>query len=123
MIEVEGLYKSDYLSKPKPLAPHRQKADSWVSLTENTVPLIAWSAAEIAITLICIGNPVLRPLYKRVYQQFRTQSTRSTGYLKQSDRSRDQPGYALHTIGGGLIDAGQSDLKRGNGTQAIRALG
>ncbi|KAK3391828.1 hypothetical protein B0T20DRAFT_361436 [Sordaria brevicollis] len=102
MTEVEGLYTSDYL--------------------KTTVPLIAWSAAEIAITLICIGIPVLRPLYKRIYQKFRTQSTRSTGYLKQSNRSRDQPGYALHTIGGGVIDAGQSDLKRGNSTHAIRAL-
>lgn len=30
-----------------------------------TVELIAWSAAEVSVTLICIGIPILRPLYKK----------------------------------------------------------
>lgn len=37
-----------------------------IPYVEDTVPLIVWSAAEIAVTMICIGLPVLRPLYKRV---------------------------------------------------------
>ncbi|KAK3340623.1 hypothetical protein B0H65DRAFT_510725 [Neurospora tetraspora] len=89
---------------------------------ETTVPLIVWSAAEMAITLICIGIPVLRPLYKRIYLRFRTQSAHSSGYLKQSDRSREQPGYALHTIGGGPLDIGQCNLKRVNCTKAISVM-
>lgn len=123
MTEVEGLYTSDYLSKQNPIATLREKTDSPLTLTETTVPLIVWSAAEIAVTLICIGIPVLRPLYKRIYLRFRTQSAHSSRYLKQSDRSRgEQPGYALHTIGRGPLAMGQSNLKRVNSTKAIMPM-
>ncbi|KAK0368048.1 hypothetical protein CLIM01_14595 [Colletotrichum limetticola] len=33
--------------------------------TKDTVPLIIWSAVELAVTMICIGIPILRPLYQR----------------------------------------------------------
>ncbi|KAH6983812.1 hypothetical protein EDB80DRAFT_625294, partial [Ilyonectria destructans] len=36
---------------------------------KETVSAIVWSAAEIAVTLICIGIPVCRPLYKRICQK------------------------------------------------------
>ncbi|KAK3391827.1 hypothetical protein B0T20DRAFT_362125 [Sordaria brevicollis] len=85
--EVEGLYTKDYL--------------------RDTVGLIVWSAAEMGVTLICIGIPVCRPLYKRLYTRFRSQvSGSSSGYLKQTEQSKgDQPGYALRTIGGGVLEA------------------
>ncbi|KAH7108955.1 hypothetical protein EDB81DRAFT_736848, partial [Dactylonectria macrodidyma] len=31
---------------------------------KDTVGIIVWSAAEMAVTLICIGIPVIRPIYK-----------------------------------------------------------
>ncbi|KAM7187538.1 hypothetical protein V8F33_011185 [Rhypophila sp. PSN 637] len=33
--------------------------------TEYTVNLIVWSAAELAITMVCAGIPVIRPLFRR----------------------------------------------------------
>ena len=116
---MEGLYTSDYLSKQNLITAHGHETNRSLPLTETTVPLIVWSAAEMAITLICIGIPVLRPLYKRIYSRFRTLSARSSGYLKQSDPSREQPGYALHTIGGGPLDIGQSNMNGVNSTKAI----
>ena len=79
-------------------------ADSSRRLVGDTVGLIVWSSAEMGVTLICIGIPVCRPLYKRIYRRFRSQATGSSGYLKQTDPSRDQPGFALHTIGGGVLE-------------------
>lgn len=31
--------------------------------TFDTINLIIWSAAELAVTMVCIGIPVLRPLW------------------------------------------------------------
>ncbi|KAM5354838.1 hypothetical protein ACJ41O_001484 [Fusarium nematophilum] len=33
--------------------------------TENSVGIIVWGAAEMAVTMVCIGIPICRPLYKR----------------------------------------------------------
>ncbi|TPX11515.1 uncharacterized protein E0L32_007726 [Thyridium curvatum] len=38
-----------------------------VNYTEDTVPLIIWSAAELTVTLVCIGVAVLIPLYKYLF--------------------------------------------------------
>ncbi|KAH7136271.1 hypothetical protein EDB81DRAFT_902015 [Dactylonectria macrodidyma] len=32
---------------------------------ENSVGIIVWGAAEMAVTMVCIGIPICRPLYKR----------------------------------------------------------
>ncbi|KAB8230990.1 hypothetical protein ETB97_007344 [Aspergillus alliaceus] len=45
-IELGGLLSTDY--------------------TEDSPTLIIWSAVELAVTLICIGIPTVRPLYRRV---------------------------------------------------------
>ncbi|RGP77379.1 hypothetical protein FLONG3_4518 [Fusarium longipes] len=34
--------------------------------TLDTVPLIVWSSAEMTVTLVCIGIPILRPFWRRV---------------------------------------------------------
>ncbi|SPO00301.1 related to integral membrane protein pth11 [Cephalotrichum gorgonifer] len=82
--EVEGLYTSNYL--------------------KDSVGLIVWSSAEMAITLICIGIPVCRPLYRRIYRHFRP-DTKSTGYRKQRT-PYDDSSHALQTIGGGVVGKG-----------------
>ncbi|KAH7631609.1 hypothetical protein B0T09DRAFT_105860 [Sordaria sp. MPI-SDFR-AT-0083] len=100
--EVEGLYTKEYL--------------------RDTVGLIVWSAAEMGVTLICIGIPVCRPLYKRLYQRFRSQITGSSGYLKQTEQSRDQPGYALRTIGGGVLEPqGKSQVNNRKSMSVIKS--
>ncbi|ESA43320.1 hypothetical protein GE21DRAFT_4552 [Neurospora crassa] len=100
--EVEGLYTSNYL--------------------KTTLPLIVWSAAEMAITLVCIGIPVLRPLYKRIYWHLRRQSAHSSEHLQHLDCSKEQPGFALQTIGGGPLDKEMSNLERRNSTRPTSVM-
>ncbi|KAK3303642.1 uncharacterized protein B0T15DRAFT_402521 [Chaetomium strumarium] len=92
--EVEGLYTSNYL--------------------KDSVGLIVWSSAEMAVTLICIGIPVCRPLYKRAFRRLFGASSyynNSGGYQKQSNSHQPQQNnnnsnsVPLRTIGGGLVDA------------------
>ncbi|KAK4641122.1 hypothetical protein QC761_609580 [Podospora bellae-mahoneyi] len=72
---------------------------SSTNYTKDTVGLIVWSAAEIAITMICIGVPVVRPLYKGFIDKLTSRATRSTsGYKKQSG-----PRYGLKTFGGSTM--------------------
>jgi hypothetical protein len=63
-----------------------------------------WSAAEIAVTLICIGIPVCRPLYKRAFRRLFGEIS-SAGYQKQSNNNVESGSVPLRTIGGGLIGA------------------
>ncbi|CCC06998.1 unnamed protein product [Sordaria macrospora k-hell] len=82
--------------------------------SRDTVGLIVWSSAEIAITMICIGIPVCRPLYKSFFDKILSRSGGTSGYQKQSgpgfsknSRADAGAGLGLRTIGGGLI-AGRS---------------
>ena len=54
----------------------------------------------MAVTLICIGIPVCRPLYKRIFQRLFGE-TSSSGYHKQS--AGHDTSLALRTIGGGVV--------------------
>ncbi|RFN52106.1 hypothetical protein FIE12Z_3658 [Fusarium flagelliforme] len=56
--------------------------------TLDTVPLIIWSAAEMAVTLICIGIPILRPLWRRVLHNSNLSSERY--YRKQEENNNEQ---------------------------------
>ncbi|KAL2140142.1 hypothetical protein VTI28DRAFT_4224 [Corynascus sepedonium] len=103
--EVEGLYTPDYL--------------------KDSVGLIVWSVAEMAITLICIGIPVCRPLYKQAFRRILGES-RSAGYQKQSAGKDEGNSVPLRTIGGGLIGSdgkpitsGSRKHRTGGGTAAL----
>ena len=88
---------------------------------EDSVGLIVWSAAEMAVTLICIGIPVCRPLYKRMFQRILGESrTGGGGYQTQS---ADIDSLALSTIGGGLVGADGKPLskKRAGGTNTSKS--
>ncbi|KAL6860316.1 hypothetical protein ACO1O0_004343 [Amphichorda felina] len=89
--EVEGLYTPNYL--------------------HDSVGLIVWSSAEMAITLICIGIPVCLPLYKSIYRRFRSgQSSNNTPY-----RSEQKSGsIPLQTIGGGYISKDGQHVSKSN---------
>ncbi|ESU10313.1 hypothetical protein FGSG_02981 [Fusarium graminearum PH-1] len=47
-----------------------------VALGVDTVPLIIWSAAEMSITLMCVGIPILLPLWRRVVRGSKISSER-----------------------------------------------
>ncbi|KAK0631074.1 hypothetical protein B0T17DRAFT_239334 [Bombardia bombarda] len=55
--------------------------------TEDTVGLIIWSAAELAVTMICAGIPVLRPLVRHHMGNTTRGSSRSDGYYKHGTGS------------------------------------
>ena len=51
-------------------------------LLEDTVSLNIWSAAELAITMVCAGIPVLRPLLRRGMAGMSHGTSDSSGYCK-----------------------------------------
>ncbi|KAF5645100.1 integral membrane protein pth11 [Fusarium sp. NRRL 52700] len=67
--------------------------------TKSTVGLIVWSAAEIAVTMICIGIPVCRPLYKQYLDRW---TSRDGSKYKEQSAGGSHP---LQTIGGSYINA------------------
>lgn len=91
-----------------------------ISFPEDTVGLIVWSAAEIAVTLICIGIGVCRPLYKRYIDQWTSRD--GSKYVEHSEAGS----YALRTFGGGNAPRrgkGQDDSEADSITIAERRLG
>lgn len=94
--------------------------------TEDTVGLIVWSAAEISVTMVCIGIPVCRPLYKNFLNKL-TSSFNSTGYKKHNTPSgsalpRNTGGRGLRTIGGGTIPGREREWEE-NATKGSRSQG
>ncbi|KAK7697130.1 hypothetical protein SLS64_013874 [Diaporthe eres] len=81
-------------------------------LCKDTVGLIIWSAAEIAVTMICIAVPVCRPLYNRFLDKFTSRGTGGS-YERQNGGSGQSPGFALHTFGGSTL------LPRGGAGQRV----
>ncbi|CVK91792.1 related to integral membrane protein pth11 [Fusarium proliferatum] len=71
--------------------------------TKSTVGLIVWSAAEIAVTMICIGIPVCRPLYKQYLDKW---TSRDGSKYKEQSGGGSHP---LQTIGGSYINANTND--------------
>jgi hypothetical protein len=77
-------------------------------MTENylkdSVGIIVWTAAEMAVTMICIGIPVCRPLYKDYIDRLTSRST-----SKYKDISGNGVGaMPLRTIGGSEIPGSDS---------------
>ncbi|KAK7427020.1 hypothetical protein QQZ08_006447 [Neonectria magnoliae] len=60
--------------------------------TLDTVPLIIWSAAEMAITLVCVGIPILRPLYRRAVHGSNFSTDR---YYKKHSKGSDGQSYSM----------------------------
>ncbi|KAF5003736.1 hypothetical protein FDECE_9725 [Fusarium decemcellulare] len=63
--------------------------------TEDTVPLIIWSAAEMAVTLMCIGIPILRPLWRRTFHGSNLSSDR---YYKKHGEGSDGQNYKMDNM-------------------------
>ncbi|KAH7120141.1 hypothetical protein B0J13DRAFT_568378 [Dactylonectria estremocensis] len=75
--------------------------------TLDTVPLIIWSAAEMAVTLVCVGIPILRPLYRRTIHGSNLSSDRY--YRKQGEGSDGQN----YNLGPMPQNSGSKDRSRG----------
>jgi hypothetical protein len=56
--------------------------------------LIAWTAAEMTVTMICIGIPVCRPLWKQCFNKWTTHGD------SKSHEPNSAGSFPLQTIGG-----------------------
>ncbi|KAF0315790.1 integral membrane protein pth11 [Colletotrichum asianum] len=92
-IEVPALSSSDYL--------------------KDTVGLIVWSAAEIAVTMICIGIPVCRPLYKQYLDRL---TSSDTGQYHERSHGGS---YGLRTFGGTSMRPGLGRDEASDGVDSI----
>ncbi|RHZ45199.1 uncharacterized protein CDV56_102029 [Aspergillus thermomutatus] len=71
---------------------------SSANYTEDTVDLIIWSAVELAATLICVGIPTVRPLYRHIVHGSRFKES-NEGYRKQDESGESNPGVRMKHLG------------------------
>ncbi|CAJ0544605.1 Ff.00g037000.m01.CDS01 [Fusarium sp. VM40] len=62
--------------------------------TKDPMGLIAWTAAEMTVTMICIGIPVCRPLWKQCFNKWTTRGD------SKSREPNSAGSFPLQTIGG-----------------------
>jgi hypothetical protein len=53
----------------------------------DTVDLIIWSAVELAVTLICVGIPTVRPLYRVIVHGSNLEDSEG-GYVKHNNSNQ-----------------------------------
>jgi hypothetical protein len=106
-IELRNLGSPNYLST----SPYQSIIIGQIPLTrqtpEDVVGIIIWHAAELCTTMVCIGIPVCRPLYKDWvgrYMSSEDSRDNSGGWMggrpsKQSKQSSTGV-FGLQTIGG-----------------------
>lgn len=58
-----------------------------------TVDISVWSAAEVAMTMVCIGIPICRPLYRKHLDKF----------IYANEEPRHHEPMQLRTIGGTIM--------------------
>jgi hypothetical protein len=63
--------------------------------TFDTISLIIWSAAELAVTMVCIGIPVLRPLWRRIARGSAASTDR---YYKHAQGTDGADGFQLNKV-------------------------
>ncbi|RKK16516.1 hypothetical protein BFJ66_g15770 [Fusarium oxysporum f. sp. cepae] len=82
--------------------------------TKDPVGLIVWSAAEMTVTMICIGIPVCRPLYKKYLSK--RSSRNSSKYREQNSGAP----YPLQTIGGSTMYPAQVQKKDSTSEASVK---
>ncbi|CRK44948.1 hypothetical protein BN1723_016427 [Verticillium longisporum] len=97
--------------------------------TENyTVPLIVWSCAEQSVTIICIGIPLLRPLYRHVFKRDNLSSSSNAQYHKYGEGT-DKKSYKMSGISkkqraeGSTDSRDASNASLGLGSQTVTDIG
>lgn len=100
-IELQNLGSPNYLSKVSSLHPYLHDL---TQAAEDVVGIIIWHAAEICTTMVCIGIPVCRPLYKDWVARFISTENNTDsggGWMGGKSNSQSSAGvFGLHTIGG-----------------------
>lgn len=91
--------------------PHHVHLHAANVYPEDPMGLIVWSAAEMTVTMVCIGIPVCRPLYKKYFRKWTTRN--SSNYPENNSGAS----YPLQTIGGGIIPAKRAD-RNGSGNSS-----
>ncbi|KAK8062864.1 hypothetical protein PG997_014961 [Apiospora hydei] len=93
--------------------------------TYKTAPLVIWSAVEIAVTMVCIVIPVIRPLYRTISESARS----SSSYQKHGagrDLSQRDSSVQLRTIEGSSVDGAEylspNDLLKRDMRLGLRTL-
>ncbi|CAI6099652.1 unnamed protein product [Clonostachys chloroleuca] len=90
---------------------------------KDVVSIIIWAAAEIAVTMVCIGIPICRPLYKDYLSRLSSRDTSKYKGLSGERRGGGGKGGAtasggsvpLRTIGGS-VSAKRADSGLAGGT-------
>ncbi|KAG7118642.1 hypothetical protein HYQ44_005785 [Verticillium longisporum] len=96
--------------------------------TEDTVPLIVWSCAEQSVTIICIGIPLLRPLYRHVFKRDNLSSSSNAQYHKYGEGT-DKKSYKMSGISkkqraeGSTDSRDASNASLGLGSQTVTDIG
>lgn len=64
--------------------------------------MIVWHAAELSTTMVCIGIPVCRPLFRDWMEKITSSTAKRRGGTSENSRTNDLDGgvYTMHTIGG-----------------------
>ncbi|PLB43458.1 hypothetical protein P170DRAFT_440925 [Aspergillus steynii IBT 23096] len=60
---------------------------SSANYTEDTVSLVIWSGVELAVTLICVGIPTVRPLYRTIVHGSNLEDSEGR-YVKYDDSNQ-----------------------------------
>lgn len=76
------------------------------------VAVIVWSQVEGALTLICVGIPVCRPLWTRYIAKW-WQSRQGSSYIRQSEPTDQSDPVGLETIGGGKMPGAKTSQTSG----------
>lgn len=61
-----------------------------IPFLEDTVNLIIWSAVELAVTLICVGIPTVRPLYRTIVHGSHSESSEGKYVKPRYSRSDEE---------------------------------
>ena len=74
------------------------------SFIEDTVGLIIWSGVEMAVTMVCIGIPILRPLYRQVVHGYVSSAGAESHkqYQKQNESNGPHQSYEMGSMAGRL---------------------
>lgn len=70
------------------------------AITEDTVNLIIWHAAETSVTMVCIGIPVCRPALRSWMERVSTSKDKSNSNDPAYRKRSDEAVFALNSIGG-----------------------
>lgn len=83
---------------------------------KDIVGIIIWHAAELCTTMVCIGIPVCRPLYKDWFVNWTSvrrsgEETGGSGWLRGGKDDSGDGVFTMHTIGGSEFNKAQKDGK------------